>query len=658
MNIVDELKQRTEHALAGMTDSPETFAGMVRPAQDPKFGDFQLNAAMPLGKSLGKNPREVATEIVEKIDLGEMFDTPEVAGPGFINIKLKDDWLLTQAEQAFNDDRLGVENEAELQHIVVDFSGPNVAKPMHVGHLRSSVIGDSICRILSFLGHRVTSDNHIGDWGTQFGMITYGYKHFRDEAAFAENAVGELARLYRLVNLLSDYLLQKTSLPKLKQDLETARSSLQAKEQTADANDKNAKKELKKLRTTVNNAESAIQSAQEKIDSVESDQALVDIANKHPEIAKNARMETAKLHQGNEENLTLWNQFLPVCLEAMQSVYDRLGITFDLTLGESYYQPMLADVVSDLESKGLAKESDGAKCVFIEGHDAPFIIQKADGAFTYATTDLATVQYRLQELKADAIYYVVDVRQGEHFQLLFETSKLWGYADVDFRHVSFGTVMGKDKKPYKTRSGDTVGLESLLDEAVTRARVIVNENDDRKTDADGKPTPELNDDERQRVAEIVGIGGIKYADLMHNRESDYVFDWDKMLATTGNTATYMQYAYARVAGVFRKCDTSPEAVRQSPQSINCDEPEERSLLLKLIRFQEALQSTAHECRPNLLTQYLYETAEAFSKFYDQCSVKNAPTEELRASRLKLCDFTARVIQKGLQLLGIHTADRM
>ena len=382
------------------------------------------------------------------------------------------------------------------------------------------------------------------------------------------------------------------------------------------------------------------------------------MANAHPQIAELARRETAKLHARDEENTRLWNQFVPECLQAIQGIYDRLDIRFDMTRGESYYNPKLASVVENLQAKGLATESDGAVCVFIPGNTAPFIIRKRDGAFTYATSDLATISDRIEELHADTMLYVVDTRQSEHFRLLFETAKLWGCGDREFVHVNFGTILGKDGKPYKTRSGDTIGLESLLDAAVAKARQIVNENDDAKKDEQGNPNPELDDAARAAVSEVVGIGAIKYADLRHNRESDYVYDEDKMLATTGDTATYMQYAYARVGGIFRKGSIDREALRRGGGRVRFTHPSERALSLQLLRFSEALEGVMTEYRPNVLTDYLFATAQTFSTFFQECPVLRAPDEEIRTSRLLLCDLTARVISTGLDLLGIKTCEQM
>lgn len=658
MNALSELRSRFEKVLSELTSDPAPFVGMIKPTQDATFGDFQANCAMPLAKQRGTNPRSLAAEIVSKLAVSDLCHPPEVAGPGFINIRLKEDWLAERINAVVADPRLGIELAAKPKRVVIDYSAPNVAKPMHVGHLRSTVLGNALYRVFKFCGHQVVGDNHIGDWGTQFGMILFGYKNLLDATAFQSNAVGELARLYRLVSQLSTYHDSKAELPKAETRRSQLETELKAAEATKAPNDKQAEKVLKKQRTDVAEILDQIKTLYRQIEAVESSPVLKALAEAHPRIAELARLETAKLHAGDEENTRLWNQFVPQCLAAIQGIYDRLDIQFDMTHGESYYNPMLATVVEELRKSGLAVESDKAICVFIPGNTAPFLIRKSDGAFTYATTDLATIRYRVKELSADTMIYVVDTRQSEHFRLLFETARLWGYGDRQFVHVNFGTILGKDNKPYKTRSGDTVGLESLLDAAVAKARQIVNENDDRKKDDAGNPTPELDDATRAAVAETVGIGAIKYADLRHNRESDYVYDEDKMLATTGDTATYMQYAYARVCGIFRKGSINRETLRQSAGQIRFTHPSERALSLQLLRFSEALDGVLSEFRPNILTDYLFATANSFSTFYQECSVLKESDEATRTSRLLLCDLTARVIAVGLDLLGIKTCEQM
>ena len=658
MNILNILKERFTQPLKSYTAEVEPFLAMIRPSGDPKFGDFQANCAMPLKKLTGKNPREIATGIVEKLELADICEAPQIAGPGFINLKIKDDWLKNAVNELSTDDRLGIDPVANPLRYIVDFSSPNVAKPMHVGHLRSTVIGDALCHVLRFLGHNVSGDNHIGDWGTQFGMIIYGYKNFCDADAYREDGVAELARLYRLVNQLSDYHAAKGKIQKLQTSIEEKRQEIEQLE-TDDGPDSKVKKtSLKKLRTEIHDHEENLKSENRKREAVANDSDLKSLAEAHCEIAVASRQETAKLHEGDEENFKLWQEFLPQCMQALQKVYERLGIQFELTLGESFFQPMLAEVVKDLTAKNLAVESEGAVCVFLEENEAPLIVQKRDGAYTYATTDLATIQYRVETLHADVALYVIDARQSEHLKLLYGTAKKWGYDGLECHHVSFGTVMGDDRRPFKTRSGDTVGLESLIDEAVNRARKIVDENDDSKTDKAGNLKPELSEKERQLVAEKVGVGAIKYADLRHNRESDYVFNWEKMLATNGDTATYMQYAYARICGIFRKGEVNREEIRLATDPILLETPAERALVLQLIRFSEAVDGVAREFRPNILTQYLFETAKIFSTFFDACPVLKAETDALKTSRLKLVDLTGRIISTGLRLLGIEVSEKM
>jgi arginyl-tRNA synthetase len=679
MNTLALLRDRFAAALAKLgvdeADVP-SLAEMVLPSQDAKFGDYQANCAMPLGKRLGKPPREIATQLVALLDLAGVCEPPEIAGPGFINLRLKDGWLVEQLAAASADiERLGVAPAEKPRTIVVDYSSPNVAKPMHVGHIRSTVIGDALYRTLNFLGHRAISDNHLGDWGTQFGMIIYGYKHFVDDAAFRQSPVAELTRLYKLVNSLVEYHeIRNEKIPGLQKKLAEAErqlAALRANAPPADAKD--AKKDAKRLRQAEaqpNELRAELAELHSKIDAVDNDAELSKLAAAHPEIRQQVLQETARLHGGDPTNVELWRQFLPACLAEMETIYKRLGVTFDHTLGESFYQDRLRGVVKDLADKGLARESDGAICVFLEGHEVPMIVQKQDGAFLYSTSDLATIQYRMGEWRPDAILYVVDHRQSLHFDQLFAAARLWGYRDVELEHLAFGTVLGDDGRPFKTRSGTSVGLAGLLDEAVERAYAIVAQNDDVR------PEPLLSDDQRRQVAETIGIGAIKYADLAHNRTSDYVFSYDKMLAMTGNTATYMQYSYARVKSIFAKAGVEAEAIRiadcglriadskqqseiRNPKSeILVTTPQERALAIALLQFSEALARVVSDYRPNHLTAYLFELASRYSDFFENCPVLRAETDELRMSRLRLCDLTARTIQRGLNLLGIEVVERM
>ena len=656
MNYLADIRSRFARALAPLIDDPAPLVAMVHPAQDAKFGDYQANCAMPLAKTLKKPPRDVAAEIISRLDVADLCDPPEIAGPGFINLRLKDSVLAADTARLVGDERLGIEPVAAPKKYIVDFSAPNIAKPMHVGHLRSTVIGDSLCRILRFVGHEVLSDNHIGDWGTQFGMVIYGYRNFLDQENFDQNPVDELARLYRLVHQIAGYQGAVIELPQLRVRLSekeaAAKSMSEAAEQASGPEKKDLNRKAGKLRDEVAGVREEIAGAEDKIAKVESNPAFKAQCDAHPRIADRAREETAKLHAGDEANRALWEQFMPICQAALDEMYRRMGIAFDLTLGESFYNPMLAGVVDDLVRRGIAVESDGAMCVFQEGKKAPFLIRKSDGAFTYATTDLATIKYRVETLKADAALYVVGAPQAEHFELLFATAKKWGY-HLDCRHISFGSVLDENRQMFRTRSGGTVGLESLLDEAVTRARQIVDANHEEG---------ELDDSARQAIAEIVGLGAIKYADLKHNRESDYVFSWDKMLAMTGDTGTYMQYACARVGGIFRKGETTRAAVRKSAtgsaDDIRFTHPAERALAMQIHRFGEVLAEVLVDFRPSPLTAWLYETANAFSTFYTHCKVKDEPEDAVRKSRYLLCDLTASALEKGLELLGIQVREQM
>jgi arginyl-tRNA synthetase len=528
---------------------------------------------------------------------------------------------------------------------------------MHVGHIRSTVIGDALYRTLKFLGHRVISDNHLGDWGTQFGMIIYGYRHFRNAEAYARQPVAELGRIYRLVNLLVEYHQTRAALPELERRAAAATAGLAQLEAAPPPADEPAQKKAAGLRrkqaAAAADAQAQLAEARARLQAVEQDPQLRPLAATHADIADAVLAETAKLHAGDPDNLRLWHEFLPACRAEIDRVYTRLGVRFDVTLGESFYHDRLPQVVDDLLARGIAQVSDGAVCVFVPDLPAPMIVRKRDGAFLYATTDLATIQYRMQTWAPDAILYVVDHRQSDHFRLLFAVARMWGYDQVDLRHLSFGTVLGEDGRPFRTRSGDTVGLESLLDEAVARAYRIVCENDDQKPDG-----PELSEPERRQVAETVGIGAIKYADLSQHRASDYVFSYEKMLATKGNTATYMQYAYARVQSIFRKGAEQPEAIRAQAPPLTLSHPAERALGLALLRFPEAVADVVDDYCPNKLTAYLWELANCFSTFFEECPVLKAPTPPLRTSRLALCDLTARVIRQGLALLGIGVCPKM
>ncbi|MEQ8838549.1 MAG: arginine--tRNA ligase, partial [Lacipirellulaceae bacterium] len=490
------------------------------------------------------------------------------------------------------------------------------------------------------------------------GMILYGYKHFGDEKKLAETPVAELSRLYRFVNSLVEYHVLKTKkIPAAEQARDQQKIVVENLEDTPLPDDEKAKKKAaKKLRQAkglLDERRGELIGLQEKLVEAEHDDQLIAVAKEHADIGQKVLAETAALHAGDRENLELWERFLPACLAEMDSIYERLGVKFDHTLGESFYHDRLADTVASLESQDLVTLSDGAKCIFLEGYDAPFIVQKRDGAYLYATTDLATIKYRVEEWQPEAILYVVDHRQSFHFEQLFATTRHWNdYKDLELQHISFGTVLGEDGKPYKTRSGTAVGLSGLLDEAVKRAYRIVSENDDARSE------PLLSEAERRTVAERVGIGAIKYADLAHNRTSDYVFSYDKMLAMNGNTAAYMQYSYARVSSIFGKAGVDREALRQSNPEIKLESPQERALALSLLQFSEALARVASDYRPNHLTAYLFDLASKYSVFFNDCPVLKAESDKLRNSRLALCDLTARTLACGLDLLGIEVVERM
>ena len=661
MNILAELRARVATALVELTggdQSASEFASMVLPSQDAKFGDYQANCAMPLGKRLGKPPREVAAALVERLNVADLCETPEIAGPGFINLRLRDEVVAKQLKLASHDvDRGGVALVATPRTYVLDYSSPNVAKPMHVGHIRSTVIGDSLYRVLQFLGHRTISDNHIGDWGTQFGMIIYGWKHFGDEVEFAKTPVPELTRLYRLVNSLVEYhTIRNESLPAVTTKVgeqESRVSQLSLATMPADpAEQKKHAKRISQAEGQLADARREYRELEAKLTEFEADAKMKALADAHPTIAQAVLAETAALHAGDATNRALWERFLPPCLAEIEETYQRLGVQFDHALGESFYEESLASVVADLKAKGLAKPSDGAMCVFLAGQDAPFLVQKKDGAFLYATTDLATIEYRMREWQPDAILYVVDHRQSFHFDSLFATARLWGFDQVELQHISFGTVLGDDGKPFKTRSGSSVGLSGLLDEAVERALAIVSANDD------ARPEPLLSAEDRRTVAERVGIGAIKYADLVHNRTSDYKFSYDKMLAMTGNTASYMQYSYARVSSIFGRGGVDVAALRESNAAITLGTGAERALGVAILQFSEALDRVAGDYRPNYLTDYLYELAGKYSSFFENCPVLKAENDAIRNSRLLLCDLTARTLARGLDLLGIEVVERM
>lgn len=659
MNTLAALKDRFRSALHRLTGEKEvdSLVAMITQSQDARFGDYQANCAMPLGKKLGKAPRVIANDLVAQLDIQDLCESVDVAGPGFVNLKLRDSWIASQLEQIRRDSRLGVSLAGMPQTFVVDFSSPNVAKPMHVGHIRSTVIGDALCRILRFLGHSVISDNHLGDWGTQFGMIIYGYRHFADLEAYDADPVGELGRVYREVRALMDYHDGVSSLPRQRETLAQLETKLRVAEEQVPSGDskkdKKARRQQGKLQEDVRRQRTSIEALESRLAVTDADPVAKAKVDEHANVSQAVLEETAKLHAGDAENRKLWESFLPRCRAEIDRIYKRLDVSFDREHGESFYHDRLPGVVEAFEQLGLAKQSEGATCIFLEGFEAPMIIQKKDGAFLYATTDLATIAYRMEEWNPHAILYVVDFRQGEHFGKLFAAAEAWGFKDVELAHISFGTVLGEDGKPLKTRSGVLISLDSLLDEAVARARKVVCENDDNKKDG-----PELSDEQRDEIADVVGHAAIKYADLSQNRTSDYVFSYDKMVAMQGNTATYLQYSYARIQNIFAKGNVDIQQLREGQSAFVLGSEHERSLAIQLLRFHEALEEVLEDYRPNLLANYLYQLAKRVSEFYSACPVLKAENEAIRNSRLLLCDLVGRTMKLGLSLLGIRVIDKM
>lgn len=582
----EQLTQRLINALGALGDDTlqQGSAPVVTAATDTRFGDYQTNVAMTLAKPLKKNPRELASQIIEHFDVSGLCDPPEIAGPGFINFRICSDAITSRIYSLTGDERLGVDPAATTKRLLIDFSSPNVAKPMHIGHIRSTIIGDCLARTARFLGHDVIADNHIGDWGTPMGQVLYGWKNHLDENDFTSNPINELLRLYQLVKQQS-----------------------------------------------------------------ESD----------PEIAGECLEETVKLQSGDPENLALWKQFIEITMSGAQEIYQRLDIHFDTTLGESFYDQYLAPLVENLLAEGIARESDGAICIFTSNEldpkedpllvqrdgewlPAPCLIRKKDGGFNYATTDIATIDYRVNEQKADEVLYVVDDRQSLHFRQLFEVARRRGIP-TSLKHIAFGKILGDDRKPFKTREGTVPALGDVLNEAVDRARKIVDEKNS------GLPEDVMSD-----IAERIGVGALKYAELSQARSSDYVFSWEKMLSLQGNTAPYMINAYVRTRSIFRKLEDTPE---YPADTLSISEEAERVIAMKLCQYGEILPQVLCDYRPNLLASYLYELAQNFHSFYEQCPVLNAK-EPSRCTRIALCDTTSSVLRHGLDLLGISPPERM
>ena len=545
--------------------------GELTQATDPRFGDYQTNAALMLGKQRSENPRAVAEKILQHLNAADLCESPTVAGAGFINFTLLPGAVANKTAELFADERLGVARSTSPKKIVIDFGSPNVAKPMHVGHIRSTALGDALARIATFLGHDVIRDNHIGDWGTQFGMVIWGWKNLLDREALQRGPLAEIVRIYKETN---------------------ARS-------TSD-----------------------------------------------PSVRDACRQELVKLQSGDKENTDIWNECVALSMQDFQHVYQLLDIHYDIQCGESFYNDRLSGVVERLLKSGIAEISEGAVVVFFrdipELADKPCIIRKSDGGFNYATSDIATVDYRITELKRDTVWYVVGAPQTLHFKQIFEIARREGHQAADFRHIPFGNVLGEDRKLMKTRSGENVPLRQVLEEACARARKIIEEKN-----------PNLADAEKVDIARTIGIGAVKYADLSQYRMTDYVFSWDKMLALQGNTAPYLQNAYVRVRSIFRKAGEAAAKIEKFVLS----EAAEITLAKRLCQFAEIVPQVLNDFRPNILANYLFELANSFHAFYETCPVLRSD-EPVRSSRLALCDLTGRVLQRGLDLLGIKVPEKM
>lgn len=660
MRVLSLIRSRFAPVLATWLTEPEALAAALErivASRESHLADYQANVAMPLQKKLGKPPLAIAEEIVSKVDLSDICSSVTIAGQGYINLRLSPDWLAKCLMEAHLDpERLAVAPAATPKTYVIDYSSPNVAKPMHVGHIRSTVIGDSITKILRFLGHNAISDNHLGDWGTQFGMIIYGYKNFRDDVAFGQAPVLELSRLYRDVQKIIGFQDAVSNIPKLDLAIERAEQKLaESKAKSAAApQDKKLAKEFATAIKQLDEANGELAKSKKDIEETSRDADFLERSKQHSHLGQRVLKETSKLHSGDAENIELWGAFVPNCKEEIHSVYKRLNIQFDHEFGESYYHDLLPAIVEDLLARSLAVQSDGAICVFLDGYEAPMIVRKQDGAFLYSTTDIATAMFREREFAPDVSLYVVDHRQSEHFQKLFDVLRKIGLTHTELKHVEFGTVCGKDGKPYKTRSGTVVGLNSMLDEAVNGAWDVVCNPD--RIQGSGLAFSEA---EKRQIAETVGLGAIKYADLCHNRTSNYVFDMEKMVQLQGNTAAYIQYSYARTRSILRKAEAEGfETTKWQSAPLVLSASPEVNLGLQLLRFEDMLNQSMVDYLPNVVTEYLFDTAKLFSSFYDQCSVLDAETHETIKSRLRLTDLTSLTLRKGLELLGIGVVERM
>jgi arginyl-tRNA synthetase len=588
------IQQRLQGAVSAVLPDADTINVLVQPCPDPKFGDYQSNALMGLAKARKMNPRQLAADVVGKLDVSAWCQSVEIAGAGFLNFRLSQNALSRTLGSAVRGEHLFFEKTTQPRTVVVDFSSPNVAKPMHVGHIRSTVLGDTLARTLRLLGHHVITDNHLGDWGTQFGMLLVAWKTVLDQESLKADPLREMERIYKIVSARCD--------PD-KSDFEAA-------------------------------------------------------------TLERARAELVKLQAGDPENLAIWKEMIRLSQVQFEEIYGRLGVKFNHTLGESFYNPQLTGVVDEIMKASIGVESRGAKTILSDGKlppkedpflvqkegewvPNPFIIQKQDGGFNYATTDLATLAYRLQTWHAEEVIYVTDGRQQLHFRQLFAAFRRWHpEAHIRLAHVWFGSILGEDGKPFKTRSGETVRLSALLDEAEERAFKVVSEK-----------SPELPEPIRREIARVIGIGAVKYADLLPNRQSDYVFSWDKLLALNGNTAPYLQYAYARIRSIFRKGGLQSEAALEATSQVSVSEPSEIALAKHLLNFGLVLEAVTQEYRPNFLCNYLYELASHFTGFYENFPVLQSEPET-RKNRLLVCDLTAKVLRQGLGILGIETLEQM
>lgn len=576
MNIQAFLSEKISMAMSA-AGAPADSEPLVRQSAKVQFGDYQANGVMGAAKKMGIPPRQLAEKILEHLDITDIADKVEIAGPGFINIFLSPVWVAQQAEFALADEHLNI-TKVTPETIVIDYSSPNVAKQMHVGHLRSTIIGDASARTLSFLGHNVIRANHLGDWGTQFGMLIAYLEKKQNENA-ADMALADLEEFYR---------------------------------------------EAKKC--------------------YDEDEVF----------AERARNYVVRLQGGDEYCRTMWRKLVDITMQQNQLTYQRLNVTLteDDIMGESLYNPMLPGIVADLKAKGLAVESEGATVVFLdeyknkEGEPMGVIIQKKDGGYLYTTTDIACAKYRHEQLHANRVLYYIDSRQHQHLMQAWTIVRKAGYIpdSMSLEHHMFGMMLGKDGRPFKTRSGGTVRLTDLLDEAHERALTLIREKN-----------PDMDEEELNNIARVVGIGAVKYADLSKNRTTDYIFDWDLMLSFEGNTAPYMQYAYTRVASIFKRAEIDESALTQP---ISLTQPHEKQLALRLVQFDETITQVAREGTPHVMCAYLYDLAQSFSGFYENCPILSAEDDNVRQSRLKLARLTARTLEQGLETLGIETVDRM